>query len=177
MVFVADVQHQHDQQRHHDTDEVERIGHEHLVFAKEDAGEEHIDGQPGTTGHERGDQHGLIPVSGVFQHAGGHDGWDTAPESQHHGQERPSGQPQFPHDTVHHVGHTSHVTAVLQQCQGQEEDKDIGQKSQDSAHTGDDAIHHQGDDHVGHVQELQQVGGSIGQCRQKELEPIAEAVA
>ena len=84
----------------------------------------------------------------VFQGAGGHDGRHRAPEAQQHGDEGLARQAQLAHDPLHHIGHPGHIAAVLQQGQAEEQDQDVGQEGDDGAHAGDDAVHHQGGEHV-----------------------------
>ena len=42
-------------------------------------------------------------------------------KSPKHGNKRPPGQPNLPHDPIHHIGNPCHITAVLQKCKGQKQ--------------------------------------------------------
>ena len=131
-----------------DADEVHGIGDNHGIVREEHARKEDVNGQAGTAGHERRNQHRPIAVAFILQSTRRHDGRHTATKAEDHGDEGPARQTQTVHDIVHDIGHAGHVTAVFQDGQGKEEDTDVGQKGQDAADAGDDAITDQGNEHI-----------------------------
>ena len=123
---IPQVQQQRHQQRHHNADHIHGVSHQHFVFLEKHTRKEDIDGQAGTTGHKRSDQHRFVPVPLILQYTGSHDRRNRAAKAQYHGQKRPTGQPQPAHDPIHHIGNPRHISAVLQQSEGYKQHKNIG---------------------------------------------------
>ena len=98
----------------HNANQVHGISHQHGVVSKKHLGEQDVDGQPGVAAHKWRYQHDLEAVPLAFQRTGSHDGGNRTAKSQQHGNEGFAGKPQLAHDALHHIGHTGHITAVLQ---------------------------------------------------------------
>ena len=90
-----------------------------------------------------------------FQRPCRHDRRNRTAEAQHHGKKRPAGHPHLSHNPVHNIGHPGHVTAVLQNGKRQKQDEYVGDKGQDTSHTGNYPIHHKGNHPSGHVKPFQ----------------------
>ena len=160
-----------------DADEVHGIGDDHGIVWEEHARKEDVNGQAGAAGHKRRNQHCPIAVALIFQGPRRHDGRYAAAKAEDHGDKGPSGQTQTVHYIVHDIGYAGHVTAVFQEGQSEEEDTDVGQKGQDAANAGDDAITDQGNEHIVSPQRSQAAFSQSRQGIDGALEGILDHIA
>ena len=113
---------------HQQSQHIHGIGRNHGMILEKHLGKQHINRQPGAAGHEWRHHHGAEPVLSVLQRSGGHNGRHGTSEAQQHGDKCPSGQSQFSHNPVHHIGGAGHISAVLQDSQGQKQDENVGKE-------------------------------------------------
>ena len=72
-----------------------------------------------------------------------------------------AGQAEAAEDTVHDEGDTGHVADILEDGQQEEQNEHLGNEAQNSADTGDDAVHDQAVQPASNADALQQAAEGL----------------
>ena len=123
-------------------DEVSRGG-DPAAAAEQSTCKQADDGHLSAAGNEAGGHDRHTAVTLVLDGAGSHNAGNTAAGADQHGNEALAGQAEAAEDTVHDEGDTGHVADVLEDGQQEEQNEHLGNEAQNSADTGDDAVHDQ----------------------------------
>ena len=118
-------------------------GGDPAVAAEQSTCDQADDGHLGTAGNEAGGHDRHTAVTLVLDGTGSHDTGNAAAGTNQNGDEALAGQTEAAEDTVHDEGDTGHVADVLQDGQQEEQNEHLGNEAQNSADTGDDAVHDQ----------------------------------
>ena len=113
------------------------------MLREERSAEKQVDRQARAARHQRVDQHGEHPVVAVLDGARGHDGGHVAAKAHHQRDERFAVEPHLVHEAVHDEGGPGHISRIFHETDEEEENEDVGQKDNHSAHTADDAVGYQ----------------------------------
>ena len=115
----------------------ERPNDEGRIGRKDGGGDEGEDRKARRAGDEGGQQH--REEAGLFRldDPDAHDRRDVATEADAHRDEALAVEPHEVHEAIHHKGGPGHVTHVLEEGQGGEEDQQDREKGQDRPHASD----------------------------------------
>ena len=119
-------------------------------------------GHLSAAGDEAGGHDGHTAVALVLDGTRSHDARDAAASADQHGNEALTGQAELTEDTIHDEGDTGHIAHILQNGQQEEQDQHLGNKAQDRADTGDDAVHDQAIQPACHADALEETAQRIG---------------
>ena len=159
---------------HQHPDDVQPEDHQSRPGTEKGGGDQSVDRQLGGAGHEGHQEDGHAPVLLVLHGPGAHDGGDRTAEAHEHGDEGLSAQPEPAQGPVHDKCRPGHIARVLQKGQKQEQQGDLGQEGEHTAHAGDDAVAGQGDEDVGHPQPLQSWGQPLGKSVHGRPHPVGQ---
>ena len=101
------------------------------------------DGELSSAGDEGCGHDRHSAVSLILNGTGSHDAGNAAAGTDHHRNERLSGQTESSEDTVHNERNSCHIAAALEESQADEQDDHLRQEAEDSADAGNNTIQDQ----------------------------------
>ena len=130
--------------------------------AEQSTCEQADDGHLSAAGDEAGGHDRHTAVTLVLDGTGSHNTGNAAAGADQHGDEALAGQAEAAEDAVHDEGNAGHVADILQNGQQEEQNEHLGNKAQNRADTGNDAVHDQAVQPVSHADGFQQAAEGVG---------------
>ena len=146
IVMSEALEQQHDRHADEDTEQVEAYDHEAAAGGEKGGDEEGVDGYLGRATDEGGEEDGLEAVTGGGEGARGHDSGHRATEADEERHDAAAGEAETAEEFVGDEGYASHVTAVLNEAEEEEEKDNDGHKGKKAAHALEDGVAHERDD-------------------------------
>ena len=122
------------------TDDIEQEHEVLTIFRPESRGEQNVDRQASTAGHERSHQDRNNAVGSTIHRTGSHHGRNAAAEADEQRHEGLARKAESAHQAVHNERRASHVARVLKQREEEEEEEDDWNEGRDRLEAAADAV-------------------------------------